>query len=67
MWNADCLQAMKLLPDKCVDLTITSPPYNVGKNNMTKNKYGDGDALSHEEYLLWTKNILDELVKKEKV
>src|SRR3990167_7948368 len=30
VWNADCLEAMKLLPDKCVDLVITDPPYLIG-------------------------------------
>jgi len=26
--NCDCLEFMKQLPDKCVDLTVTSPPYD---------------------------------------
>ena len=26
--NADCLEFMATLPDKCVDLTVTSPPYD---------------------------------------
>ena len=24
----DCMELMKALPDKCVDLTVTSPPYD---------------------------------------
>ena len=37
----------------CVDLTVTSPPYNVGK------RYGGGDdELSHEEYLAFTERWL---------
>lgn len=27
----DCLDAMQELPDKCIDMVVTSPPYNVGK------------------------------------
>ncbi|MBR1419215.1 MAG: hypothetical protein IJ576_09650 [Synergistaceae bacterium] len=27
--HGDCLEVMKKLPDKCVDLVITSPPYNL--------------------------------------
>lgn len=61
--QGDCLKAMKEMPDKCVDLVITSPPYNVGKNNMSENKYRGGDALSQEEYLRWTRNILNELLR----
>lgn len=26
--NIDCLEFMKTLPDKCIDLTVTSPPYD---------------------------------------
>ena len=38
--NADCLQAMKLLPDKCVDLVLTDPPYGV---NMNYDIYKDSE------------------------
>ena len=26
--NGDCLKVLKKMPDKCVDLIITSPPYH---------------------------------------
>lgn len=26
--NADCLEILKQLPDKCIDLVLTDPPYN---------------------------------------
>jgi len=26
--NADCVVGMKQLPDNCIDLTVTSPPYD---------------------------------------
>ena len=32
----DCLETMKSMPDKCVDLIVTSPPYNL------KNSTGNG-------------------------
>lgn len=32
----DCLEVMKQMPDKCVELVITSPPYNL------KNSTGNG-------------------------
>jgi site-specific DNA-methyltransferase (adenine-specific) len=28
--HADCLEFMKQLPDKCVDLVLTDPPYGIG-------------------------------------
>lgn len=29
--NADCLDILKQLPDKCVDLVLTDPPYGLNK------------------------------------
>ena len=26
--NGDCVMLMKTLPDNCIDLTVTSPPYD---------------------------------------
>ena len=26
--NMDCIEGMKLLDDECIDLTVTSPPYD---------------------------------------
>lgn len=28
--NADCLEILKELPDKCIDLVLTDPPYGGG-------------------------------------
>ena len=42
IYNADCMDILKELPDKCIDLVLTDPPYtfNVGgfanKENLTK-------------------------------
>lgn len=32
LYNEDCLQAMKKMPDKCFDLAIVDPPYGGGQN-----------------------------------
>lgn len=57
IYNADCLEAMPALRLE-VDCTITSPPYNVGKNNMTPGKYETKkkDSMSDDEYFA----LLDE-------
>jgi DNA modification methylase len=31
--NADCLEYLKTLPDNCVDLVVTDPPYNVSQKS----------------------------------
>ena len=30
----DCLEGLKKLPDNSIDLIITDPPYNIGKDLM---------------------------------
>ena len=30
IYNCDCLEFMKTLPDKCIDLCLTDPPYGIG-------------------------------------
>lgn len=35
--NADCLEVMRGMPDKCVDLVLTDPPYGIGES-MGKNR-----------------------------
>ena len=29
--NADCLDILRQLPDKCIDLILTDPPYGIGR------------------------------------
>lgn len=39
----DCLEFMKQLPDKCVDLVLTDPPYGIDYGSQLKGK-GDGQG-----------------------
>jgi site-specific DNA-methyltransferase (adenine-specific) len=75
----DCIQIMKEMPDKCVDLVVTSPPYNL--KNSTGNGMKDGrggkwagaalvngyshhdDNMPHEEYAQWQKDCLREMFR----
>lgn len=48
----DCLEGMKLLEEGCVDVIITSPPYNIGK------PYGAyHDRRPRDEYLNWMEEV----------
>ena len=42
IYNEDCLQFMKQLPDNYFDLIITDPPYGIGSKNITNNKSRGG-------------------------
>lgn len=51
----DCLEAMKKLPSDLVDLTITSPPYNIGKEYEELAKLDD--------YLNWCESWIGEIYR----
>ena len=36
LYQGDCLELMKYIPDKSVDLILTDPPYNIGKAKWDK-------------------------------
>lgn len=71
VYNDNCLNIMKNLPDKSVDLILTDPPYNIGKfmqgrqanlNKMRENFFV-GAGWDNEEYTEWIqsmKNFFDE-------
>jgi site-specific DNA-methyltransferase (adenine-specific) len=47
--RADCLDVLAALPAACVDVIVTSPPYNFGIGYRTHD-----DARPRGEYLAWT-------------
>jgi site-specific DNA-methyltransferase (adenine-specific) len=49
LYLADCLDVFKDLEPHCVDVIVTSPPYNIG---IQYNRYQD--VLTAAEYLEWT-------------
>lgn len=60
--HGDCLEVMKSIPDKSIDLIITSPPYNLGKGHHTGNKRHQAydDNLPEAEYQKWQIEVLSE-------
>ena len=65
LYQGDCLEVMKSLPDACVDLIITSPPYNLGKTHHTGNNtfksYSEyNDDMPEPLYQQWQIEILKE-------
>jgi len=75
----DCMQIMQQLPDKCCDIVITSPPYNL--KNSTGNGMKDGrggkwenaalqkgyadydDNMPYDMYCEWQRNCLQEMMR----
>jgi site-specific DNA-methyltransferase (adenine-specific) len=75
----DCLEIMKQIPDKSINLIVTSPPYNL--KNSTGNGMKDGrggkwsnaallngyanynDCMPHDQYVKWQKECLSEAMR----
>lgn len=75
----DCIELMQKMPDKSIDLVVTSPPYNL--KNSTGNGMKDGrggkwsgaalmngyshhhDAMPHEKYTKWQRKCLTEMLR----
>jgi len=64
--HADCLLTLSKTEDKFFDMTITSPPYNVGGGSSEKYVGGYEDKRSDEEYFSWLCRIIDELLRTNK-
>jgi len=64
----DVLETLKQLPNDCVDVSVTSPPYNKQENKkgwLVKNvKYSHSiDSLPEEEYQRWQIDVLNEVFR----
>lgn len=58
IYNLDCIEYMKTLPNECIDLIIADPPYYKAINEKW-----DKQWKSEEEYLEWTKQWFNECVR----
>lgn len=75
----DSLEVMKTMPDECLDLIVTSPPYNLRNSSGNGMKNGSGgkwsnakllvgyesynDSMPYEEYVCWQRNCLTEMMR----
>ena len=51
--QGDCLELMKELPDESVDLVVTDPPYNIGKDF-------EGENMQVQEWVDWCEKWVKE-------
>lgn len=69
IYQEDCRETLKRMDDGFIDLTVTSPPYNVnlGDNKFNKNPYDlYNDNKEHKEYIGWLKIIFENVYQKTK-
>lgn len=51
--NADCLDILKQLPDQCVDLILTDPPYGIGESkgkNKSRSKLATSKDYGNKDW-----------------
>ena len=46
--NADCMDILKQLPDKCIDLVLTDPPYEMVSGGRGKGDLADRQINRNE-------------------
>lgn len=76
IYNEDCLDTMKRMPDGFVDVVVTSPPYNMrlnasgagykerGKESRYSGKYREfSDAMPMDDYRDYHSKIINELCR----
>jgi len=56
--NADCLEILKNLPDKCIDFVVTDPPYGIKCDGGT---YGLGVAPKKTSKKQWDSGIPEKI------
>ncbi|MFH0988228.1 MAG: DNA methyltransferase [Parcubacteria group bacterium] len=58
IYFGDCLTEMKKLPDNCIDLIVTDPPYTIKKN------FGKGTIdISEEKFKIWCESWIKECAR----
>ncbi|HAX75154.1 MAG TPA: site-specific DNA-methyltransferase [Cyanobacteria bacterium UBA11372] len=59
LYKGDCLKFLRLIPGAYADIVFADPPFNLGKD------YGKSvtDKMKSEDYLIWSKQWLDESIR----
>jgi len=65
LYNGDCLEIMKTMEDNSIDITITSPPYNLGNRHETHHQfhYPYPDEKKEDIYQNEQINVLNEIYR----
>jgi len=51
--NADCMDILKQLPDKCIDLVLTDPPYKQEYHTSTGTEKNNKKTKLRKDRCLW--------------
>ena len=61
IYNEDCLEGMKQIPDESIDMILCDPPYGMNyRSNYRKDKY---DSIKNDSSLEWIDEFVDEIYR----
>jgi site-specific DNA-methyltransferase (adenine-specific) len=61
--QGDCLELMKDIPDKSIDLIVTDPPYAINLTPQRKNSKFKNTKVLNDDNLEWLPEIVDEFYR----
>jgi len=57
IYNMDCLEGMQQMPDKCIDLVITDPPYGIDSDKEDNARIGNRVNSPERKDPTWSKPV----------
>ena len=60
IYNEDCLEGMKRIPDKSVDMILTDPPYGINLTPQRSNGKFKGTKVINDSTLDWLPSLVSE-------
>lgn len=66
IYNMDCIEGMKKMEEHSIDIVLTSPPYNTGRNSGSMENHEkryDIYLERKQDYIKWTVDIFKEFSK----
>jgi len=58
IYLGDCIEIMKTLPNKSIDLVFADPPFNIGIKYDVHN-----DNMSYDDYYKWSEEWINQTYK----
>ena len=59
LWQGDCLELMKNIPDGSVDMILTDPPYGMNLTPQRKTSKFNGAKIENDDNLEWTDDFFN--------
>lgn len=60
IYNMDCLEGMKYIEDKSIDMVLTDPPYGINLTPQRKNGKFKNTKVKNDDNLDWLPDLVSE-------